>query len=1117
MTPPQPPTEATSASAPAFPRGPRIYNLFPLLVGDVAAWGRELPRIAAMAFDWVYVNPFHAAGFSGSLYAIKDLDALDPRFQAGGVADDDAIRGFTDAARGLGLRVMADLVINHTSKDAVLASQHPELYRHEADGALASPFAVDPVDPSIRTVWGDLAELDWQRAEARDFLLAYWDRYLARMQALGIAGFRCDAAYKVPPEVWRHLIAAAKARDPATLFVAETLGCTLGETKAVASAGFDDLFNSFAWWDLEAPWALEQYELFRLVAPSIAFPESHDTERAAAAVPAGDPAATRRHLRRRYAMAAFFSAGVLMPMGFEWGYRKPLHVVETTPGDREDTGIDLSDYIAGVNRLRAELPPCNVEGAQWRATPPGSPVVALVRLDAGHAAAANYAVLLLANNSDTDATVDPGALIAASGGVFGAFADMTPGEAPLPFVPGSPLTLAAGAVRIFAAARAAPGESRSTRREPRGAGRVAIEAVTPEIDGGRTAIKRIVGETVAVAATIFSDGHDVLAADILYRGHDDADWRRAPLTAGDNDRWQGRFAVDRNRRFLYTIEAWHDAFASWRSEIEKKIAAGRDVTLETIEGVALARGAAEAAEGADAAALADIVAALDAAEAGGAAQRELLLDPANAALVGAYAERRNVSRYDQVLEVIADRRAARFSAWYELFPRSQAGDGQRPGTFDDVIARLPYVRDLGFDVLYFPPIHPIGTTNRQGRNNALAAAPGDVGSVYAIGAEAGGHDAIDPALGTFEDFRRLVAAALDHGLEIALDFAIQCSPDHPWIKAHPEWFDWRPDGSLKYAENPPKTYEDIVNVHFYHGGLPGLWFALRDVVEFWIGQGVRIFRVDNPHTKPLPFWRWLIRGVGDRHPDVIFLAEAFTRPSMMKALAKAGFQQSYTYFTWRNTKGELTAYLEELAHSEMAEYYRPNFFVNTPDINPFYLQTSGRAGFVVRAVLAATLSPAWGMYCGFELGEATPLPGREEYQGSEKYELKAWDWDRPGHIRAEIAALNRIRAANPALHEGRNLLFLNAWNDNILAYARIAPARDNAVMVLVNLDPKNRQEADYEVPLWEFGLPDDATIEAEDLFGGAGRFAIHGKVGRIALDPATRPAVVWRLIPPGRR
>jgi starch synthase (maltosyl-transferring) len=356
----------------------------------------------------------------------------------------------------------------------------------------------------------------------------------------------------------------------------------------------------------------------------------------------------------------------------------------------------------------------------------------------------------------------------------------------------------------------------------------------------------------------------------------------------------------------------------------------------------------------------------------------------------------------------------------------------------------------------------------------------------------------------------MVDAALAHGLEIAFDFAIQCSPDHPWIKQHPEWFEFRPDGTMKYAENPPKKYEDIYNVTFYGESLPSLWYALRDVVLFWCRERVRIFRVDNPHTKPLPFWKWLIAEVNALYPDAIFLAEAFTRPKMMKALAKIGFQQSYTYFTWRNTKAELTAYMSELAHTDMGEYYRPNFFANTPDINPVPLQTSGPAGFVIRSTLAATLSSAYGIYSGFELAEGTPIPGREEYLNSEKYEIKAWDYDRPGNIRDHITALNRIRRENPALWDFRNITFLNAWNDNVLSYLRITPEKDNALLILVNLDPKNRQECTYEVPLWEFGLPDHGVIAVEDLLGGY-KFTLSGKTHRIALDPAERSVVIWRL------
>ena len=424
--------------------------------------------------------------------------------------------------------------------------------------------------------------------------------------------------------------------------------------------------------------------------------------------------------------------------------------------------------------------------------------------------------------------------------------------------------------------------------------------------------------------------------------------------------------------------------------------------------------------------------------------------------------------------------------------------------------RLPYVRDLGFDVLYFPPIHPIGMTNRKGRNNALVAEPGDPGSTYAIGSEAGGHTSIHPELGSLDDFRRLVSAARAHGIEIALDFAVQFSLDHPWIREHPEWFDWEPDGSIKFAENPPKKYEDIVNIRFDGEAFPTVWYALRQVVLFWQDQGVKIFRVDNPHTKPIPFWKWLIDEVNAIDREVIFLAEAFTRPKMMKKLAKAGFQQSYTYFTWRNTKSELVSYMVELA-GKMGEYYRPNLFVNTPDINPYYLQASGRPGFIVRATLAATLSSNWGLYSGFELCEAGSLPGREEYLNSEKYEIKVRNFDALGHIKNHIRALNRIRQENPALQDWRNILVLNAWNDNIVAFAKLTPARDNCVMVLVNLDPHNAQECTYEVPLWEFGLPDHGAIEAEDLLLGIG-FTLHGKTDRIRLDPRERPVVLWRLL-----
>ena len=484
-----------------------------------------------------------------------------------------------------------------------------------------------------------------------------------------------------------------------------------------------------------------------------------------------------------------------------------------------------------------------------------------------------------------------------------------------------------------------------------------------------------------------------------------------------------------------------------------------------------------------------------------------------AAQVAAARIRPHRHRHPTEYPVEAERRAAGFASWYELFPRSQSGDPARHGTFDDVIARLPAIAAMGFDVVYFPPIHPIGRINRKGRDNAPVAEPGDPGSPYAIGSAEGGHDAIHPALGTFADFRRLRDAAAEHGLELALDFAIQCAPDHPWLTEHPDWFVWRPDGSIRYAENPPKKYEDIVNVDFYApGAIPSLWLALRDIVLFWAGEGIRLFRVDNPHTKPLPFWEWLIADIRARHPDAVFLAEAFTRPKLMYRLAKIGFSQSYTYFTWRNTKAELTEYLTELTTAAPREFFRPHFFVNTPDINPVFLQNSGRPGFLIRAALAATLSGLFGMYSGFELCEARALPGREEYAASEKYEIRAWDWNAPGNIVAEITQLNRIRRANPALQTHLGLAFHNAFNDQILYFSKSTPDLQNVVLVAVNLDPRFAQECDIEVPLWLWGLSDAAAVAVEDLVGGH-RFTWQGKVQHIRLDPAVLPYALWRVRP----
>src|SRR5690625_729634 len=502
--------------------------------------------------------------------------------------------------------------------------------------------------------------------------------------------------------------------------------------------------------------------------------------------------------------------------------------------------------------------------------------------------------------------------------------------------------------------------------------RLAIEGVQPVVDGGRFAAKAIQGWPLVIEADIFCDGHEVIAAAVEWRAQGTEDWKEVPLLLLVNDRWRASVTFDQPGPFEFRILSWRDLFAHWRSDTLKKQAAGQDVSLELVEGEQLVEKALQERrqeKSPQARELARLQREMKKAAAGEPLLNLLLRDD-TASLMGRSAPRANLTYSEDVFPIFVDREQAAFSAWYELMPRSQSGKPYVHGTFEDVIRRLPYVRDLGFDVLYFPPIHPIGRTHRKGRNNSLEAEPEDPGSPYAIGAEEGGHDAIHPELGSFEDVARLVSAAREQGLEIALDFAIQCSPDHPWIKEHPEWFDWRPDGTIKYAENPPKKYEDIVNVHLYRDALPGLWYALRDIVLFWLDKGVRIFRVDNPHTKPLPFWEWMIAEVRKVDPGVIFLSEAFTRPKMMKRLAKVGFNQSYSYFTWRNSKRELTHYLTELTQEECRHYMRPNFFVNTPDINPFYLQTSGRPGFPVRLFLAATLGGNYGMYSGFELCEA---------------------------------------------------------------------------------------------------------------------------------------------------
>ncbi|KAA0946058.1 alpha-1,4-glucan--maltose-1-phosphate maltosyltransferase [Pseudomonas sp. ANT_H14] len=638
--------------------------------------------------------------------------------------------------------------------------------------------------------------------------------------------------------------------------------------------------------------------------------------------------------------------------------------------------------------------------------------------------------------------------------------------------------------------------------------RIAIESTTPMIDGGEFAVKAIVGQRIKVASKVFADGHDKLAVLIRWRPLSDERWHSVVMTDVGNNGWEGNFTVTAQGPHQYCIEAWIDQFASFCYELGKKHAARVPVSLQLQEGRSQVLQAAERSEGE----LREHLMLLHH-ELSGLLETEQVarfLHEDSAHLM-AQADHRAYLSISPVYPLDVEREAAQFASWYELFPRSITDDPARHGTFNDVHSRLPMIHDMGFDVLYFPPIHPIGRSYRKGKNNALTAGPDDPGSPYAIGSEEGGHEAIHSQLGTREDFRRLVAAAADHGLEIALDFAIQCSQDHPWLKQHPGWFNWRPDGTIKYAENPPKKYQDIVNVDFYAAdAIPSLWIELRDVVLGWVEEGVNTFRVDNPHTKPLPFWQWVIADVREKHPQVIFLAEAFTTPAMMARLGKVGYSQSYTYFTWRNTKAELSEYLSELNESPWRECFRPNFFVNTPDINPGFLHESGRAGFLIRAALATMGSGLWGMYSGFELCEAAAVPGKEEYLDSEKYEIRPRDFTAPGNIIAEIAQLNRIRRQNPALRTHLGLKLYNAWNDNILYFGKRCEDAGNFILIAVSLDPLNAQEANFELPLWEMGLPDDAQTQGEDLMNGH-RWTWHGKHQWMRLEPWHQPFGIWRI------
>lgn len=658
--------------------------------------------------------------------------------------------------------------------------------------------------------------------------------------------------------------------------------------------------------------------------------------------------------------------------------------------------------------------------------------------------------------------------------------------------------------------------------------RIVIEGVEPTVDAGRHAVKTVAGDIIQVGADIWKDGHDLLKAAVLFRKLKPEEWtvadglptpeliqgwKEIPLTtcADWNDRWQGRFLVEGIGPYAFTFLAWTDVFGSWCSEFSKKLDAGQESHSELLEGIQLIERTAAAAGETDRNALLEKAASLKAAH-GPMNQRKIALSDELATLMERNDLRADACLYPKALPLWSDRERAIFGAWYELFPRSQGTNPKKSGTLRDAALRLPKLAALGFDVVYLPPIHPIGMTARKGKNNSEKAQPGDVGSPWAIGYKSGGHVAVHPDLGTINDFDALVRTARENGLEIALDFAIQCSPDHPWVKSNPEWFNRRPDGSIKYAENPPKKYQDIYPINFDTPDRDGLYAALRDTLLFWIEHGVHIFRVDNPHTKAIGFWEWVIAEIHRTHPEVIFLAEAFTRPKRMGLLAKVGFTQSYSYFTWRNTRQELEDYTRELFLTSLKNYLRPNFFANTPDILHAYLQEGGRPAFVNRLLLAATLGSNYGIYSGFELCENTPVrPGSEEYLDSEKYEIRKRDYDAPGNLNDLIMRVNELRHTYRALWRTGNLVHLDSTNSNVIAYAKTPPhPSEGSIVVIINLDPHNIQESTIRLPTYLYGDDENDNYLVTDLLSNQ-TYRWHGSSNYIRLDPNGTAAHIFLI------